>query len=517
MAASPTVQELLHSGKYARRPRVEIFTEHSIKGADGKIIEIDKARLEKIAEVGNKKAARGNLSLIGPGHTYDDEYGKDGKLVKKFPEDQQPRPWGAMYQYVVAKNPHGKYSLYVDEYVEKEIVNPQTGKKEDGLTYTASFPRRSAEIFHSQYWIDWVASLRRAPELDMGLALYEKSDPDHVRYANFDNKKPFPAIDMGNPTDWKTRYSADTAGEVMGTPRRYGADEIPGNEKAAESKTPAADMGGEGGGAAASPTELPSANGPGEGAEAATDGALPPEHMEAAEKYSMHVMGMHHTRQKALMQHMHSKYGAECGMDGNMMSPHTPGGAPASASTTSAAPSAPHTPPEKAKMSKLAQDQDAIEKSRYAKELADVRAEVSELRKDRDAAREAELHAKYEQQLLSLVWQGYEIDADKEMEFCKKRKYSKEQFEDHLEILKRMPHAPTDHGPAADMGAHRQYQHPQRVPPNDPQKNVADNMDGILAVMRRDNLAGEDAFNKAKTIYEKERAEHAGVNGSARR
>ena len=38
-------------------------------------------------------------------------------------------------------------------------------------------------------------------------------------------------------------------------------------------------------------------------------------------------------------------------------------------------------------------------------------------------------------------------------------------------------------------------------------------MDGILAIMRRENLAGENAFKEAKAIYEKETA---GTNGKVR-
>ena len=176
----PNVEELLHSGKYLCRPRVEGFTEHETKDERGNPVKVTRATLEKIAKVNNEKAEQGSFSLIGPGHTFDDQY-ENGKLTRKFPEHLQPIPFGKMYNYRVELNPStGKYSLFHDEYIDRLIQHPETGEMMNGLKYSATFPRRSAEIYHALNWIDWMAAIRRAPKLDLALTMDAQIGRAHV-------------------------------------------------------------------------------------------------------------------------------------------------------------------------------------------------------------------------------------------------------------------------------------------------------------------------------------------------
>ncbi len=209
----PAVKRIFDPNKYVCRPSVEIFTEHAIRGKDGKEIKVGKEDLEQFAKVNNEKAAKGALSTVGAGHTFDDQYDKDGNLEKKFPEEKQPTPLGFLYRYEVKYNQHTKkWSLYADEHIEKYIKDPETGQMVDGLKYTASFPRRSAEAYHNEKWIDHVAMIRRAPRLDLGVVAYAKNDPAHALYSKDKDGKELYAYQFARG---KVRYSFDTGEGTM--------------------------------------------------------------------------------------------------------------------------------------------------------------------------------------------------------------------------------------------------------------------------------------------------------------
>lgn len=431
----PAIERLLHSGQYACRANVEGFTEHELKDKTGKVIrKVTRSDLEAIAKVNNQKAANGALTPIGPGHTFDDSYDANGQLVNKFPEEKQPKPFGYLYNYRVELNPHThKYSLIHDEYIQKLVHDPETGKMVDGMQYSASFPRRSAEVYHDEHWMDWMAAIRRAPRLDLGLSLYAKHDPDHTLYSRAADGSEAPVIVMARN---KSRYSFDTGGSDMADPNGAPA-------------SPPAD-----------PTAPPDAKPAGPAAPEAQPGAgeLPPLHKEAADKYAHHASGMHPSRFKHLMGHLHQKYAAECGMPGDMNTEYAmpgptnvpPGGAGGGPPSPSAPP-APATPasPPKPEPTRMQQDQAAIEKDRYEKRFADLEARAA-------TAEAAELKTYYERQLLQLVYEGYEVDTEHEMKFCGDRRYSRQQFDDHIGILRRMPHAPISNGAPLDPeGVHR--------------------------------------------------------------
>ena len=421
----PVVDRLLNSGRYALRGRSEILTEHQLKDRKGNVTRnVTRADLDAIAKVTNQKAENGALSPLAAGHSFDDVYDEKGQLLRKFPEEKQPQPLGYLYRYSVDQNPHtGKYSLFADEYVQKQITDPETGQMVDGVQYAATFPRRSAEVYYSDNWVDWVAMLRRAPRLDLGLQLYAKNDPDHHFYMRHGSEEAAPVCQMARG---KTRYSFDTGGDHM--------DPAAADPTKPPQATPAASPS-----APASPT-APAA--------AADPMAASPEHQKAAEAYFKHVTGMHPSQGKKLMGHLHQKYAMECGLPSDMNQEYAmaiPGAAavaPAPAHHTPPSPSAtsaPATPPEKTQMQ---HDQAAIEKERYERRVAALEEGLAQERTARQAAETRELHTQYERQLMQLVYEGFTVDAAAELEFCTKRKYSKEQFDDHIGILRRLPRAP---------------------------------------------------------------------------
>lgn len=467
----PAIENIIKSGRYVCRPKVEGFTEHELKDRNGKVVrKVTKQDLEEFARVGNSKAANGALSPIGPGHTFDDVYDDKGLLVRKFPEKDQPKPFGYLYNYRVELNPHtGKYSLFHDEWIQRTIIDPDTGKEVDGLQYSASFPRRSAEAYHNEHWIDWMAALRRAPRLDLALQSYASTNPHHTFYAMDGANQPMPACEMARG---KTRYSFDTGAATMPD-------------------------------SAADPTKPPSAEPPKPDAHANAQPAgaedLPPEHKEAAERYMRHTLGMHHTRAKKLLGHLHSRYAAECGMSGtDMMAPHEEYAmTPNSGSNAGPPPAAGAAPPTPAKPepTRMQHDQAAIEKERYEQRLRTLEEGLQQERTARAAAEERALHTQYERELMQLVYEGYEgIDASKELEFCTSRKYSRQQFDDHVGILRRLPKAPI--GDLPPIASIRDFKAPAGSAKADPNEKYAAHFDQIQRLIRN-GMDEKDAYEKA--------------------
>jgi len=423
----PAVQELLSSGKYACRPHVEIFTEHELTSKTGKKKRVDKVELERIAKNNNNKAKNGSLTLLGPGHTFDDQYDEKGVLIRKAPESEQPKPIGAYLNYHVEKNPHsGKYSLYADEHVEKTITD-DNGKEVDGLKYTATYPRRSAEYYANESWIDWVAMIRRAPRLDLAVQMYAKADPAKAYYSRevlTDNGDPAGVYEFAKG---KLRYSFDT-GEAM-------EDETPDAPAPMADPTMPAEAGDPAGGSGGmDDIETPSNDGPGNDDDVPAEGmeddmddnGLNGMHRNAAEAYARHMHGMHHSQVKPLMAHMHKMYARDCGLPEDMHAEYAMPGAGAVLPQASAPKG-----PEKPEMSRMQKDQFAIEKQRYEKRMADMEAELAEIR-------QKELYTHMERQLMQLVAEEYQIDAAEELDICQKRKYSRQQFDERIEDLRRV-------------------------------------------------------------------------------
>jgi hypothetical protein len=480
----PAVDHVINGGKYVFRGRSEAFTEHEIKDAKGEVVrKVTRDDLERFAKTGNEKALAGALSPLGIGHTFDDIYDAKGQLVKKFSESQQPMPIGYLHDYSVELNPHTqKYSLFVNEYVQKQITDPETGRTVDGISYAASFPRRSAEVYHASGWLDWLAALRRAPRLDLSLQAYSNESPIKY-YTPMPDGTQAPVCEMA-----RGKFSMDTGGEMDDPTKPPSANPTP----PASPATPPAT------GAATPPTA---------GGRQIKSIADNPMHQEAADAYSMHSFGMHPSRSKALMQHMHGKYAAECGMDGDMNAEYAMGapsatsvmpGAAAPAPAATVPPKAgetehkpPPMPPEHAKMQ---QDQANIEKDRYERRLIEL-----ETRAATAEAKELDGHMRYE--LQQMVAEGFDIDAAKQLEFMQTRKYSRQQVDDHVSILRgaaqkapisryEMPLDPESHTLQRPFGA-----------PSDPQEKIKRDFDKVQRYMRarmgtKDQCSWEEACER---------------------
>jgi hypothetical protein len=79
----------------------------------------------------------------------------------------------------------------------------------------------------------------------------------------------------------------------------------------------------------------------------------------------------------------------------------------------------------------MQKDQANIEKERYERRLADLEARAA-------AAEEKEFYSHMQRELMQLVYEEYPIKADEELELCKSRKYSREQFDNHIADTRRL-------------------------------------------------------------------------------
>lgn len=433
--ARASVEGILSGPDFVRVPSVEVFVEHELRDKKGNIVrKVDEKKLRAIAKTALERYRKtGDLSPFGPGHTYDDEYeivnGKP-RLVRKFPETQQPPIWGFLGPDAeVKKRADGKMALYQSAYVRREIEfqDGDRARKIPGKQVLAEFPRRSPEYYPGEDRISYLALLRREPKLDMGLTVYAKNFPDCTFYLG--NR--FAAV---APMFGPTRYAMGVDEMVPSNqPLRY-EPEPPAHEPPTEQPTTAGptNAGGEAGGTAGFPPE-----------------GWTPEHAETAEHYAHHVFGMPHAHAKTLMHHMKAKYGHECGLTpaaahGAAMHGTHPGVSQAATpphghggETTH--PEATHHPanPEHLRMQK---DQETIAKARYDKRTADLEARLAEMERRAIEATNRETAARYERDLKTLQFQNYDIDLVEEMKFCcpeNQAPISQAAFETHVNQIKR--------------------------------------------------------------------------------
>src|SRR5690348_10993768 len=141
-------------------PDVAILDEHSIRDKDGKILaKIDEARLKQIAEVNNKRIKdTGDMIPLVIGHT-------KGEVGEYVPEDQQPEIVG------YAKNLRvGKFKN-----TSRKAIHATFQFFKDKLDKVRNFPRRSVELWLSDWKIDPISLLRATtPERDLGLLQLSK-------------------------------------------------------------------------------------------------------------------------------------------------------------------------------------------------------------------------------------------------------------------------------------------------------------------------------------------------------
>lgn len=142
--------------KFVKIPNVVVFDEHSEYDEDGKLIRrFGREELQEVCDATNKRCEGGDPTIIGLGHTIP----RDPITKKPAPEKEQPISVGyAMDMRVGQFGPEQKTGILTDYYIAKD-------KFEEWKSYLRG---RSIEYWPTRKVIDWVASLRKAPQRDLG-------------------------------------------------------------------------------------------------------------------------------------------------------------------------------------------------------------------------------------------------------------------------------------------------------------------------------------------------------------
>lgn len=147
--------------QYILVDRVPVLDEHlrTRRKDDGTPITeyVSPEQLKVIAFNSTQRADRGELGLVFIGHT------DPGK-----PETEQPPLAGFMRNYRMGVDQADRPVILADLYIKKIFRD-----------LISEFPRRSVEIFRKTTphgYIDSLALLKRAPERDLGLVTYSKTD-----------------------------------------------------------------------------------------------------------------------------------------------------------------------------------------------------------------------------------------------------------------------------------------------------------------------------------------------------
>ena len=163
--ARTTLPDLYDSDKYVRIERAPLFNPHVRHvRRNGKVVEeeVTSEQLATIAANSQRRFEAGDPGLLFVGHTNTD---------KKVPEKHQPPLIGYVGNFQLGQF-RGKPTIIADFFVER----PETDKLKQ-------FPRRSIEIFgklSDDGYIDAVALLKRAPELDLGIVTYQSEDAPEI-------------------------------------------------------------------------------------------------------------------------------------------------------------------------------------------------------------------------------------------------------------------------------------------------------------------------------------------------
>lgn len=176
--ATNSLEHIKGSGEYVLVPDFVVFDEHDEFDSQGNLIRrFDRAKLQKIVDRCNARQNHsGDLAVIAPGHSLDNPKS----------EEDQPPPFGFGADWRLGRfGPGQKLGIICDAYIRKQITT-KDGKTVDGPEYVQSFPRRSPEVWpnhpdvpaHARDSIDWIALLRRAPQRDIGLSVYQRTYSD---------------------------------------------------------------------------------------------------------------------------------------------------------------------------------------------------------------------------------------------------------------------------------------------------------------------------------------------------
>ncbi len=161
------VNSLKDASKWKIVPNVPIFIPHIRRDEEGKPkYSVSEDDLREIANVCNARARAGVPGKIQIGHTVKDQYDQSGNVIKKIPEHEQPEMVGVFKDFKVGRfGPENKPALLVNLYYRR-----------DKFDHAKTYPFRSVEYYNNVKEITSLALLRKDPDLDMGMLLFERGD-----------------------------------------------------------------------------------------------------------------------------------------------------------------------------------------------------------------------------------------------------------------------------------------------------------------------------------------------------
>lgn len=154
--ATTALAAIRDPAKFVKVPDVVLFDAHEQYDEDGKLVRrFGREELQEICDNTNARRDGGDPTVIGLGHTIP----RDPITKMPAPEKNQPESVGyAMDLRVGQFGPRQKTGILADYYIAKD-------KMEEWKSYLRG---RSVELWPKQKVIDWVASLRKAPQRDLG-------------------------------------------------------------------------------------------------------------------------------------------------------------------------------------------------------------------------------------------------------------------------------------------------------------------------------------------------------------
>jgi flagellar motility protein MotE (MotC chaperone) len=174
-------------------PDVPVFDEHTEKNPKtGKVLaRFDKPRLEKIAEICNRRDAQGNLCPLTLGHTLDDA-----------PESEQPDIVGYAR----------KFRVSWDNLLKRYVIRANYYVRRSAFAEAKKYPRTSVELWPEDEFFDPIALIKKTPKRDLGQWIYRKRTGKTVlRYAMSDSVIEDPA--QGGSSGMPTPSSPSTSGD----------------------------------------------------------------------------------------------------------------------------------------------------------------------------------------------------------------------------------------------------------------------------------------------------------------
>lgn len=149
-------------GRFVRKPRVPILDahEHPTKGV------VDAGLLKLLADNSNRRASRGNPSLILIGHTRDDATESEYPPVAGFAKDFVVGSW------------QGRPCLLADLYFRADKV-------QDAMEFPHRSVERAAGDQPAENFIDAVSLLRRPAERDLGVLTYARDSESRLKVIRY--------------------------------------------------------------------------------------------------------------------------------------------------------------------------------------------------------------------------------------------------------------------------------------------------------------------------------------------